>query len=289
VDLAYIPERDVIVGAPESPRLLSVCFEPTNRCAGRCPYCLIEGHQKDAPKHELERVLATLLDSGTMRIGFGGGEPLVRGDIYDLGELVRAQAAGSLLRTSAMYRIEPARAMAAFDWIDISFDSLDPEIFQRCRPGVPYDVITSNIISLSQRTRVRASILITAINFDDVLRTISWLAEWGVRAVRMQRLVARGRAKRHWSKLTVPDAVVEERMADAIAHGLAIGVEIFELKSINSTTLAIVKGDGSLYSATPTGLCPAGSIYCAGHRRQLATKLGDAQTGIYLETDDIEI
>jgi MoaA/NifB/PqqE/SkfB family radical SAM enzyme len=288
VSLTYIPERDSIVGVPEDPRLLSVCFEPTNRCAGRCPYCLIEGHQRDAPTEGLVRAIATLLDSGTMRIGFGGGEPLVRNDIYQLGEMVRARNAGSLLRTSAMYWIDAARAATAFDWIDISFDSLNPDVFRRCRPGVPYEIITGNIINLSPRTRVRASILVTAINFDDVLETISWLADAGVRAVRMQTLVARGRARRLWSELTIPDGIVAARITDAMEHGRTIGLEVFELKSINSTTLAIVKADGSLYSATPNGLRPAGSIYSAEERQALAVKLENAQRGIYLELDDVE-
>ena len=178
----YVANDDRIAGRPDGPTLLSVCFEPTNRCPGRCPYCLIEGHQRDAPKSDLNRILSELMDSGTMRFGFGGGEPMLRPDIFELGDFVRSRGRGALLRTSGMLPIDPATA-DAFDWIDISFDSYRRDVFELCRPGVSYDTITSNISRLAPAVRLRASILITSINVRDVLDTVRWLSEAGVRAV----------------------------------------------------------------------------------------------------------
>jgi hypothetical protein len=77
---AYVPELDRIrLPQASVARVLSVCFEPTNQCPGKFPYCLIEKHDDDQTAEVLRLVIDRLLDHGTLRVGFGGGEPLVRG------------------------------------------------------------------------------------------------------------------------------------------------------------------------------------------------------------------
>lgn len=283
--MAYNADEDKITGIPDKPTLLSVCFEPTNRCPGRCPYCLIERHQQDHSTSDLTQLLSELIATGTMRIGFGGGEPMLRADIFELGQLVRREFRGSLLRTSGMFPMDSSAA-TSFDWIDVSFDSCRREIFERCRPGVPYDVLTANIEQLAGSTRLRASILITSINYNDVLDTVRWLSDVGVRAVRLQRLVRRGRAVRNWLDLAVPDREVEQRIRQAVALGEELKTKVFELKSIGKTTLAIVKADGSIYAATPGGLRQMGSAFSTADREDLAVMLADAQMNTYLEFAD---
>lgn len=277
----YDAARDVITGSPVTPTVMSVCFEPTNRCPGRCPYCLIEKHQRQLDTAALLDVLDALLAHGTVRFGFGGGEPLLRADMFGLGRAVRHRGGGALLRTSGMFPVDREEAETAFDWIDISLDSVDEAVFRRCRPGVPYSAVTGNITELAVTGRVRVSILLTAQNASSVGATIAWLADAGVSKVRIQRLVRRGRALRHWNDMALDGALEDELVDRALAAGPRLGIEVAELTTISALTLCIVKADGSLYTGDPSGITSAGSVYRADDLAAVARRLSPAQTTAY--------
>ncbi len=282
--LQYLPDLDrVVLGGDVRPRLLSVCFEPTNRCPGKCPYCLIEEHDRDWPTNSLKAVIEALLDHGTARFGFGGGEPLLREDLRELGLLVRERGAGALLRTSGMFPMDIPALSAAFDWFDLSFDSVDADVFRRCRPGVPHDVLVDNLLGLVETgARVRVSVLITARNLDSVDRTVRRLAAMGVHHVRLQRLVRRGQAKVTWEKLSVPADTVEAVLAEEVAVGEELGIDVRELKTVSDTTLCIVKGNGEFFSGEPTGIVRRGSVFHPPDLIGIASRLFEAQSRAYL-------
>ncbi|WP_410640891.1 radical SAM protein [Amycolatopsis sp. lyj-346] len=284
LQLRYLPDLDrVVLDSDVRPRLLSVCFEPTNQCPGKCPYCLIEEHDRDWPASALEAVLEALLAHGTARFGFGGGEPLLREDLRDLGLLVRQHGAGALLRTSGMFPMDVPALSAAFDWFDLSFDSVDADVFRRCRPGVPHDVLIANLLGLvASGARVRVSVLITARNLESIDRTVRWLAATGVRHVRLQRLVRRGQAKVTWEKLSVPAEVVGAVLAEQVTVGKELGIDVRELKTVSDTTLCIVKGNGDFFSGEPTGIVRRGSVFQPPDLIDIASRLFDAQSRAYL-------
>jgi sulfatase maturation enzyme AslB (radical SAM superfamily) len=283
VNAIYDPDRDqVFLRNDGRPRLLSVCFEPTNRCPGKCPYCLIENHDPDWSTRTLKSVLDVLVEHGTMRFGFGGGEPLLRSDIVELGSHVRRRGGGALLRSSGMFPMIASDMGESFDWVDLSFDSIDAEVFRRCRPGVPYDILVNNLLALVRsEARVRVSILITARNLHTVDATVRWLAETGVRQVRLQRLVRRGRAKTTWRSLSVPTGTVDTVIEDMVALGGNLGVDVRELRTVSTTTLCIVKGDGRFYSGEPFGSVYRGSVFDLTELNEVATQLFSAQRNAY--------
>lgn len=270
------------ISAETPPTILSVCFEPTNACPGRCPYCLIEDHQGDASTEALSSILRALLAHGTMRFGFGGGEPLLRSDIYTLGQLVRGCSAGALLRTSGMFQIDPYGVQDAFDWVDVSFDSSDPDVFRRCRPGVDFQVLQANILRLAQfSNRLRVSVLITQRNQHSISQTIKWLHAVGVSQIRLQRLVRRGQAKVTWDRLKVPRSEETTIIQESIEYGIRNQIEIAELGTISNRTLCVVKGDGALNVADPSGLIEAGSVFENTSLVACASLLYEAQVAAY--------
>jgi sulfatase maturation enzyme AslB (radical SAM superfamily) len=279
----YVASHDrIVLGEHPRPRLLSVCFEPTNQCPGKCPYCLIEEHNPDKPTATLRRVLDVLLDHGTMRFGFGGGEPLLRADVLELGSYVRQRRAGTLLRTSGMFPMVPSEVCAAFDWVDLSFDSVDPDVFRRCRPGVPYEVLVANLLRLVRAAvRVRVSLLITARNLRTVESTVRWLSDTGIQHIRLQRLVRRGQAKVTWRSLAPATEAVSSVVDNMIDLGRELGVDIKELRTISTTTLCIVKSDGKFYSGEPDGIVRRGSVFEPTDLAKIATQLFDAQSRAY--------
>ena len=84
----------------------------------------------------------------------------------------------------------------------------------------------------------------------------------------------------------VPELVARERVAEAVTLGTELKTQVFELKSIGRTTLAIVKADGRIYAGDPEGLQFMGSVFSPTDRQALAVTLTDAQMSTYLEIAD---
>lgn len=258
----YIEENDsVLADRKINNRILSVCFEPTNRCLGMCPYCLIEYREKDQSTATLVNNLQLLLNRGVLRFGFGGGEPLLRKDIYQLGQFVKLKGAGALLRTSGMYEIDIQKCQQSFNWVDISIDSINPKIFRKCRPGIPLDIVQNNIRSLCRNNlNVRINILITRINMGSINDVLIWLSQVGVKKVRFQSLVPRGRAIKNWSTLSIDKQLSEFIIQKSIKFAHSYNIDAERQNSVSSVTLCIVKPTGDLYIGYPDGIKNIGKI-----------------------------
>lgn len=115
----------------------------TDRCDLRCVYCMAED-MEFLPKadilslEELERVADAFLRLGVRKLRLTGGEPLVRRGIMDLiGRLGEQVAAGRLdeltLTTNGTQLAAHAAGLAAAGVrrINVSLDSLDPDMFRR--------------------------------------------------------------------------------------------------------------------------------------------------------------
>ncbi len=274
----YLPDFDKVQQSDRSPSLLSVCLEPTNRCPGGCPYCLIEGHFSDPSTDKIKNTLLRLRSIGVYRVGWGGGEPLLRKDIFDLGRYTKQLGMGSILRTSGMFGIETTSSARSFDWIDYSLDSVDPLIFGKCRPGVPLQTLLDNITRTSISNRVRVSILITSFNKNSILETLDWLRNTRIGAIRLQTLVHRGRAKRNWNDLKTD---LDQTIQNCISYLDGSSIDCYELKTISSNTLLILKPNGSLCTSTAGGLCSIGHISDDSAVKKSIDLVGNAQVESY--------
>ena len=124
-------------------RPVAVNFAVTYRCQGACPHCSAAffRHQ-DRPElstSEAKRVIDEVIDLGGSIIGFTGGEPLCRKDIYDLIAHVDRRKAvaflfsnGQLLDDTAIQKLADAGLYCAY----LSVDSPDPDEHDRGR-GIP--------------------------------------------------------------------------------------------------------------------------------------------------------
>ncbi|MDO8413961.1 MAG: GTP 3',8-cyclase MoaA [Gallionellaceae bacterium] len=112
----------------------------TDRCDFRCTYCMAEKMQF-LPRNEILsleeclRVAQTFVALGINKIRLTGGEPLVRKDLPWLAARIRELAGlrELVLTTNGSRLVQFAQplAQAGIDRINISLDSLNPEIFQR--------------------------------------------------------------------------------------------------------------------------------------------------------------
>jgi len=119
----------------------------TDRCDLRCVYCMAE-HMTFLPKaqvltlEELDRIASTFVGLGTRKLRLTGGEPLVRKGLMTLVEsLSRHLKSGALdeltLTTNGtqLAQFAPELASHGVRRINVSLDSLKPEVFSRLTRG----------------------------------------------------------------------------------------------------------------------------------------------------------
>jgi cyclic pyranopterin phosphate synthase len=119
----------------------------TDRCDLRCVYCMAE-HMTFLPKaevltlEELDRVASVFVGLGVRKIRLTGGEPLVRKGVMTLIErLSRHLESGALdeltLTTNGtqLARFAPELARLGIRRVNVSMDTLDPDLFRRLTRG----------------------------------------------------------------------------------------------------------------------------------------------------------
>ena len=129
----------------------------TDRCDLRCVYCMSE-RQTFLPKaevlslEELDRLCTAFIGLGTRRLRLTGGEPLVRKGFLQLVEgLSRHLRSGALqeltLTTNGTRLAEFAKDLARLGVrrLNVSLDSLDPEMFRRITRGGDLDKVLAGI------------------------------------------------------------------------------------------------------------------------------------------------
>ncbi|MBQ6067586.1 MAG: GTP 3',8-cyclase MoaA [Clostridia bacterium] len=108
----------------------------TRRCNFHCAYCgAAKSDARELTPEQFAAFAAAFARAGITKIRLTGGEPLIRDDIAEIAEAVRAAALpetlaittnGFLLKEKA-----PALKQAGVDAVNISLDTLDPECFRR--------------------------------------------------------------------------------------------------------------------------------------------------------------
>jgi cyclic pyranopterin phosphate synthase len=160
----------------------------TDRCDMRCVYCMAE-HQTFLPKaevltiEELDRLCSAFVDLGTRRLRLTGGEPLVRRGFIDLVEgLSRHLKSGALdeitLTTNGaqLARFAEALHRHGVRRLNVSLDSLDPDVFRRVTRGGNLDQVIGGIAA-AQAAGLKVKINTVALKADnaaDLPRMIQW-------------------------------------------------------------------------------------------------------------------
>jgi len=138
-------------------RISYVRLSVTDRCDLRCTYCMSE-HPAFLPRRdlltfeEMEHLALFLVANGVERLRITGGEPLVRKGVEDflvrLGEKGRAAGLKELTLTTngtLLERAVPALVAAGIRRINVSCDSLDPDVFRRVTRGGDLDKVMAGL------------------------------------------------------------------------------------------------------------------------------------------------
>ena len=121
-------------------RLTYLRVSVTDRCNLRCTYCLPEdadfpfGDKAFLSPAEIEVLVGALVRLGIRRVRLTGGEPLVRKDILEIARRIKALPGVEDLALSTnateLERLAPALKAAGVDRVNVSLDSLYPEVFR---------------------------------------------------------------------------------------------------------------------------------------------------------------
>ena len=160
----------------------------TDRCNLRCTYCMPE-RMRFLPREELlsldelDRLCSAFIRKGVRKLRLTGGEPLVRRDAVDLvARLSRFLRSGALdeltMTTNGLLLSEHAEALAAHGMrrINVSLDSIDPEIYARVTRGGRLEQAIAGIdAALAAGIKVKINAVALA---GDNLDQLVGLAEW---------------------------------------------------------------------------------------------------------------
>ena len=117
----------------------------TDRCNLRCIYCMPEegvpwkSHEEMLTFEEIERFAAAAVQEGISKIRLTGGEPLVRKGIVEhiarLRALTGIEAIALTTNATMLPRMAADLAGAGLARVNISIDSLDPDVYERVTRG----------------------------------------------------------------------------------------------------------------------------------------------------------
>jgi GTP 3',8-cyclase len=164
----------------------------TDRCDLRCRYCMAEA-MTFLPRSEVLSLeeMATLADAfiarGVRKIRLTGGEPLVRQGVTGLAARIGRQLGSGLdeltLTTNGLGLVRHAAALAdaGIKRVNVSLDSLDPDVFRHItRWGEVGKVLDG--IAAARATGLRVKINMVALkglNEDAILPMLRWCAAEG--------------------------------------------------------------------------------------------------------------
>lgn len=186
----------------------------TERCPLGCPGCYVNA-TPDGPEPtetEIQHILERLADAGVFHVALGGGESLLREDLFRIGAHARSLGLVPNLTTSGMgLTRRVAEACRVFGQVNLSVDGLG-ETYRKSRG---YDGAT---VALSALQRLREAgvscginMILCAWTWDDLEPTVQAVAAAGAHEVELLRYKPTGRGK---------DEYEERRLSEAQARNL---------------------------------------------------------------------
>lgn len=182
----------------------------TERCPAGCPSCYVAAtpHAVERPAADLRAAFDRLADAGVFDVALGGGESMLRDDLFELAAYARQVGLTPNLTTSGIAMTpERARQCRVFGQVNVSLDGLG-EVYRDARG---YD---GAALALSALTMLRDAGVSTGINLvvcratlPTLVQTIDAAVAAGAGEIELLRFKPSGRARLTYEaqKLREPD------------------------------------------------------------------------------------
>jgi radical SAM protein with 4Fe4S-binding SPASM domain len=254
------------------PRLKTLIFEVTQQCNHACLHCYNVWHSSSTretyppyPRGELGtfQTLALLRkaldETHCPHVTLTGGEPLLRQDLPQILDFLRAQGVKTTLISNGWLLAEDR----AVDLIDRGVGLFElPLLSHRrevhdCLSGSPgaFDAVLAAMAQLRYHgDQLVAVFVATQPNLPDLYGVIKLAVAFGARALMLNRFNPGGRGRAHLDEL-LPSA---EQMREALSVANAAAAE-FGLSIVCSIPIQPCLVDVDAYSNLVSGYCPAGT------------------------------
>lgn len=182
----------------------------TDKCNLKCFYCRPDNsefvpHDEILRYEEIARLVRAMTKYGLKKVRITGGEPLVRPQLEKLIKMLREipEINDISLTTNAITLSKHAEKLrkAGLDRLNISIDSLKPELFYQITKGRLEDVLEGIKVSKElgyDPIKVNA-VIIKGLNEDEALDFVEFGAEYGVE-VRFIEMMPIGGELINWSE-----------------------------------------------------------------------------------------
>lgn len=182
------------------PHPKSILFEVTHRCNLNCIHCY-EPHrdQREMSTRQVMNLIDQAAELGVPHMSFGGGEPLVRRDLFTLLKYATDHnIAVELLSNGTLINEEVARRLAdcRITAVSLSLDSATPQTHNAIRRAPCFDETITAIEHLRRENiRVEINTTFTKLNRHDFEEVVRLSKRLGASVVRAVRLVSLGNAE----------------------------------------------------------------------------------------------
>lgn len=160
----------------------------TSRCNLRCIYCHHEGdisHDREISGEMVASIARAAVDLGMHSIKFTGGEPLMRKDLESLISQI-PEALDTSMTTNGILLAERAEPLveAGLDRVNISLDSLKPEVFRSitgCREGDLEKVIAGIDCAMEAGLEpIKMNVVVLRKNEKEIVELIEFARQKGI-------------------------------------------------------------------------------------------------------------
>lgn len=182
-----------------------VWWQITHRCNLKCVHCFAYDILEELSTKEAKNVIDQLSDMDIMFLKITGGEPLVRGDIFELLKYANTKKLAIILSTNGTLitnHIAKLLVKCGVEDVQVSLDSADKLTHEKIRGSGTFNKTINGIENLV-KSGIKVTIVMTLMrhNIEEISKTVDFAYELGARKFVARRLVMYGRARKKWSEL----------------------------------------------------------------------------------------
>ena len=179
---------------------LTVQFEITYQCNNKCIFCYNDCDSRNlrpVSTDEAKSILHNLAVNGVLGVNFNGGEPLSRGDFFDLACYAKKEGLDIHLNTNATLvrnDVTAKKIAELFPAICTSVLSSNPKLHDRLsgRKGAFSEVIHGIQLLQAEDIYVAVNIMLCKENAHDLIKTLDLLRTLEIHTVLITRFVSCG-------------------------------------------------------------------------------------------------
>ena len=198
----------------------------TEVCNYSCNYCLPDGYQCESKTQplsveEIKHLISVLAQKGIKKVRITGGEPSLRRDLSDIIRVIKnTPGIEQVALTTNGYKLEEritSWVKAGLDSINISVDSLDPEMFKLITGHNRLEKILAGLKkaqSLNMKSIKVNAVLLKEYNLNQFDQFISWIKETPI-SLRFIELMETSDNREYFHKNHVSGESIEKRLKDS--------------------------------------------------------------------------